>query len=143
MTRCAAVPGRSGAMNRVIVPLVSVCILFTAGALVAKPQKPRPTTARPVIQDARSSIQLTPSRGYIVGTGPVSITAADFDRDGHIDLAVACVQSWDITILMGDGTGRFTWTGSLVTAPYPSMAVAGDLNNDQKADLAVIHLENG
>ncbi|HWT00602.1 MAG TPA: FG-GAP-like repeat-containing protein [Pyrinomonadaceae bacterium] len=73
-----------------------------------------------------------------VGITPVSITLADFNKDGKADLATANVDGDDVTILLGDGAGGFTATATSPTAgSSPASIAAGDFNNDGKADLAV------
>jgi uncharacterized protein (TIGR03437 family) len=78
------------------------------------------------------------------GTAPWFVTAADFNRDGKADLAVANYVSNNVTVLLGNGKGGFTPApGSPVSAgsaPW-SMAV-GDFNGDGKPDLAVANTES-
>ena len=72
----------------------------------------------------------------LTGTGaPFGLTAADFDGDGDIDLAVAADYGNAIAIRMNDGTGKFP---DEVTYPSPDgtrYVEAGDLNGDGKLDL--------
>ncbi len=74
---------------------------------------------------------------YPAHTTPVSVTAADFNRDGHIDLAVANEGSGDVTVMLGRGDGTF-----LPARIYPGVkgaasVAAADLNHDGKLDLVV------
>jgi hypothetical protein len=79
-----------------------------------------------------------------VGTNPFAIVAADFNKDGKLDLAIANRGDNTVSILLGDGLGGFTQApGSPITSPFPSnfngpasLAVA-DFNNDGNLDLAV------
>jgi hypothetical protein len=41
-----------------------------------------------------------------VGVQPTSVVTADFDGDGHLDLAVANTGSASVSILLGVGNGR-------------------------------------
>ena len=43
-----------------------------------------------------------------VGLGPVSIAEGDFENNGRIDLAVADINSGDVTILSNQGGGNFS-----------------------------------
>ncbi len=64
--------------------------------------------------------------------------AADFNRDGKLDLAVAGL---DLEVLLGNGDGAFQSAGkyplAIGYAGIPQSIVKGDFNNDAKLDLAV------
>jgi hypothetical protein len=67
-----------------------------------------------------------------------SIVAADFDRDGHVDLAVPERDGGDSLILYNDGKAGFARTrrfGPSTTAAR--VAAAADLNSDGWPDLVV------
>jgi len=79
-----------------------------------------------------------------VGSFPYAISAADFNGDGKIDLAVAnsaytSGAPGTVTILLGNGNGTFTQaTGSPVNVGRtPQSVSAGDFNGDGIPDLAV------
>jgi uncharacterized repeat protein (TIGR01451 family) len=80
------------------------------------------------------------------GSGPVSMALADFNGDGNLDLAVpsdcgssgTCTSNGAVTILLGDGTGKFTAaTSTAATGLRPYGIVVGDFNGDGKPDLAI------
>ena len=72
------------------------------------------------------------------GTAPAAIAAADFNGDGHLDLAVAESNKKRVDIFKGNGDGSFTLqAGSLATGTTPVSIVAGDFNSDGHLDLAV------
>ncbi len=74
------------------------------------------------------------------GVGPFSIAlaAADFDRNGSVDLAVVNVQGNSVSILINDGAGLFTPQPVDVTVgSFPSAIAADDLDGNGDADLAV------
>ena len=74
-----------------------------------------------------------------IGTGPSALVAADLNRDGKPDLAVACTPSDNVVILTNSGTGTFGVTGNvpLSAGAAPSGIVRADFNHDGKLDLAV------
>ena len=79
------------------------------------------------------------------GTNPLSVAVGDFNLDGKPDLAVANVDSNNVTILLGNGIGGFTQpAGSPVGAGTGPLSVAvGDFNLDGKPDLAVANAGGG
>ena len=85
-----------------------------------------------------------PAVSYPAGYGGVSVTAADMNGDGKLDLAT---YSWEgVSVLLGKGDGTFALAGNW---GYVSWGDAhnnvnvGDLNGDGKADVAVIYPEVG
>ena len=72
----------------------------------------------------------------------ISVTAADFNSDGKLDLAVTKAADGTISILFNDGTGGFPTDGlSAPTIPVSSSLSAikaADVNNDTKADIVAI-----
>jgi hypothetical protein len=80
------------------------------------------------------------------GTG-YFVLAADFNSDGHPDLAIANgnyetdtthVPSWGtVQVLLSDGEGGFGHSASYTTGAQPSSMVAADFHSDGRLDLAV------
>jgi hypothetical protein len=81
--------------------------------------------------------------------GPIAMTAADFDSDGHLDLAIVNQTTSDVSILLGnvDSKGNPTFAqatsgqgGSPIAVGKSPVAIAtGDLNNDSHPDLVVVN----
>lgn len=81
--------------------------------------------------------------------GPISLVAADFDKDGQQDLAVANADGNNVTILIGDGDGNFSFHTTFELVPEveegeevpevegPAAVAAADLDGDGTVDLAV------
>jgi hypothetical protein len=65
--------------------------------------------------------------------GPQRATVADFNADGKQDLAASTLDPMGITILVGDGAGRFR----VFTTMRAGLKDVGDFNGDGKPDLAV------
>jgi hypothetical protein len=51
---------------------------------------------------------LTPGPVIQVGNEPHSVITPDFNKDGHLDLAVTNRTDGTVSLLLGDGTGNFT-----------------------------------
>ena len=77
---------------------------------------------------------------YPAAESPSSIVAGDFTGNGILDLAVAYMDSSDVTILFGDGLGSFPTS---IDVPLGSQSdnavsiVAGDFTGSGALDLAV------
>jgi hypothetical protein len=77
-----------------------------------------------------------PPGSFIVGQGPSSIAAADFNGDGKIDLAVGIQSPHIVTVVFGDGLGGFSGAITLNSGGTTRALAAADLNGDGKIDLA-------
>ncbi len=82
----------------------------------------------------------TPAPTFSTGSGPKSMSLADFNRDSIPDAAV--VNSYDdtLTILQGMGEGMFLTAGVYATGSTPVQIEAEDLDSDGSLDLVVINL---
>ena len=74
---------------------------------------------------------------FTLTSQPVALAAADLRGQGHDDILVAN-QNGALSVLLGDGTGRFQPLplSAIASGPLSSIAV-GDFNRDGKLDLAV------
>ncbi|QDU69176.1 FG-GAP repeat domain-containing protein [Engelhardtia mirabilis] len=72
----------------------------------------------------------------LAGSFPISVEPADFDEDGHVDLAVASNVSGGLRVFLGNGDGTFGAALSLGGTNCTDVAV-GDYNGDGHRDLVM------
>ena len=65
--------------------------------------------------------------GAGVGEGSQSIVIADFNGDGHPDIAAANFTDATISVLLNNGNGTFAPAATYPTAPYPLGIAVGDV----------------
>jgi glucose/arabinose dehydrogenase len=68
------------------------------------------------------------------GTNPHSVTPADVDGDGTLDLLVANAGGDSLTVLRGLGEGRFAPAVRYPTGQRPKVVIAADLDGDGSPD---------
>ena len=92
--------------------------------------------------NTNAQICFNPATNFALPPSPNSVASADFNEDGHIDLAVPLYASNNVSILLGTGTGNFgaATTFAVGTSPY-SITIA-DFNGDGHADLATVNSNN-
>lgn len=88
------------------------------------------------ITDPTSSVSLVRT-DVTTGGNPYGVTAADFNGDGKLDLAVANNTSNVVSILIGNGDGSFQPGVDYATGTNPFAVTTGDFNGDGVIDLAV------
>jgi hypothetical protein len=72
-----------------------------------------------------------------VGNVPAAIAAADFNGDGHPDLAVTNDFGNNVSILLGRGDGTFQAAPAVPVGQNPLAIAVADLNGDNCKDLVV------
>ena len=84
---------------------------------------------------------------YTVGSAvntPISLATGDFNNDGKLDVAVANTGDNTISVLLGNGSGALTPSGSAIAVGHDPEAIrAGDFNGDGYSDLAVANYQDG
>jgi len=81
----------------------------------------------------------------IVSLSSDSLVAAaqgDFNKDGKLDIIVVDQQLQRAVLMLADGSGAFTSSGTNNTCSVgsnPTGVVAADLNNDGKLDIAIVN----
>ena len=81
------------------------------------------------------------------GPSPRSVSVGDLNGDGKLDLAVASVDSNNVSVLLnttgpGAATASFAAKQDFATGAVPVATTMRDLNNDGKLDLAVVNLNS-
>jgi hypothetical protein len=100
-----------------------------------------------LLGDGKGSFKQAAGSPFAAGDDPFAVVIADFNHDGHPDLAVANFsgQGTDfskdaVNILYGDGTGQFRRGPTLATGHCPLMIAAGDIDGDGLPDIAVSNM---
>jgi hypothetical protein len=69
---------------------------------------------------------------------PYAIALGDFNQDGKLDLAVSYTNSYEISIMLGNGDGTFALPNSIAAFQTPGTPIGvADFNGDGKLDLAL------
>jgi hypothetical protein len=92
-----------------------------------------------------SGFSAAPGSPFAVGGfGPISLAAADFNRDGRIDLVTANNADSTISVLLGNGTGGFAPAGGspIASSGGPAAVVTGDWNGDGNPDFAIANFSS-
>jgi hypothetical protein len=71
------------------------------------------------------------------GHAPTALATADFNGDGHADLAVVNKNDNTVSIFLGNGDGSFRTRTDYATGVAPVYVATGDFNGDGVLDLAV------
>jgi len=81
--------------------------------------------------------QFAPHSTYDVGSSPWSISVADFDDDGDLDISTGNWGSSNVSILLNDGNGVFAPQALYDVGNYPKSVLAAELNGDSDMDIAI------
>jgi len=99
------------------------------------------TVVSPLALVSQAHALLVWKGNFGVGGCPQRVATGDFNGDGKQDLVTANICVDTVSILLGDGTGRFGSRSDLSTATEPRSLAVGDLNGDGKQDLVITHYD--
>jgi len=80
-----------------------------------------------------------PAQNFPVGSSPTTVTNADFNGDGKVDLAAQNYTSDSVSVLLGNGNGTYQPKTDLTVGDGPTAVISGQFNDDNadgKADSA-------
>ena len=70
-----------------------------------------------------------------VGANPSSVTSADVNGDGKLDLITANSDANSVSVLLGNGAGGFAAKVDFAVGTLPDSVISADVNGDGKLDL--------
>ena len=91
----------------------------------------------------KNAIAVPDTTNFIVGNSPGSIESADFNNDKFPDLAITSETDSSVTVLLGDGKGKFKEVAGspFFAGPQPNDISINDFNKDGNPDLAFANHE--
>ncbi|MEW6776983.1 MAG: FG-GAP-like repeat-containing protein, partial [Bdellovibrionota bacterium] len=92
-----------------------------------------------------------PAANYLTDDAPIDAALGDFNRDGKMDVAVACNLGFDSRVSFGNGSGGLVLGPQLAVPSFPLSIAAADVDNDGDMDVLTgvdaseirTHLNNG
>src|SRR5690348_13239670 len=82
-----------------------------------------------------AQVSFTLSSSPVVDSAPQSVTSADVNGDGKMDLISASQDYSTLSVLTNDGSGGFVLSSSPGVGNQPFYVIAVDVNGDSKMDL--------
>lgn len=78
------------------------------------------------------------ARQIAIAGQPMALALADYNGDGHLDVAVAHSGTNQVSVLLGGGDGTFATAKTLALSGAPAQLLAADMDGDGKPDLVVM-----
>lgn len=83
-----------------------------------------------------SELAFNSAVNYSTGASPIALRTADFNGDGHMDLALASNGDHNVNVFLGQGDGTFGSYSTYYLGFYPLDLTVGDFDGDGVLDLA-------
>ncbi|MGH7682324.1 MAG: FG-GAP repeat domain-containing protein, partial [Candidatus Eiseniibacteriota bacterium] len=80
-----------------------------------------------------------PATNFATDVGTAAVALADMNHDGRLDVVTANSSASTVSVLLGDGTGKFGVHVDATTGTYPQYVAAADLNADGNPDVVTIN----
>lgn len=91
-----------------------------------------------LLNDGNGGFVIAPTAPLATGAEPRSVVNGDWNRDGHLDLAVTNLLDDNLSIFLGGGDGAFAPTADRpVVGNAPGFIITGDWDGDGISDFAV------
>lgn len=84
---------------------------------------------------SHAQVAFAPATNYFVGSSPLSVTTADVNGDGKVDLVTAISGNNTLSVLTNNGLGKFGSNTTFFCGWEPHSVAAADVNGDGKVDL--------
>jgi hypothetical protein len=123
-------------IHRIRALLILFATAVVAAVLVAL------VNANPAWTADRSFVP-APNSPMPVGSTPTTVTNADFNADGKMDLAAQNYGSNSVSVRLGSGDGTFQAKPDVAVGSGPTSVISADFNSDGIADLAVANQNSG
>jgi hypothetical protein len=78
-----------------------------------------------------------PERVFSVSGGSGGLDTGDLDRDGNVDVALACDTANRVDLLLGDGAGGFPRRTTLLAQLFAGTVALADIDRDGCLDIAI------
>jgi hypothetical protein len=97
--------------------------------------------------DGRGGFTIANNSPFSVDQSPYPISVGDVNHDSNPDIVVTSTRQRgqsgkSLTLLSGDGFGGFKRSQLPLRTVNPGYVAIGDINNDQRVDIATTHLES-
>lgn len=80
-----------------------------------------------------------PATQYSTGPGPVGAALADMNHDGRLDVITVNQGDNSVSVLLGDGSGKFGAHIDAATGLFPLFLAVADLNGDTNPDVVTVN----